>query len=59
MGSPYYNWKAKYGGMKASDVRRLKDVEKKNRRLKQMAADLGFKQEALKDVVDKKLGGQH
>lgn len=34
----YYNWKAKYGGMEASDIRRLKDLEDENRRLKAMFA---------------------
>lgn len=51
----YYNWKAKYGGMEASDIRRLKDMEEENRRLKQMYADLSLKHEALKDIVEKKL----
>ena len=51
----YYNWKSKYGGMEASDLRRLKDMEDENRRLKQMYADLSLKHEALKDIVEKKL----
>ena len=51
----YYNWKAKYGGMEASEIRRLKDMEEENRRLKQMYADLSLKHEALKDIVEKKL----
>lgn len=51
----YYNWKAKYGGMEASDIQRLKDMEEENRRLKQMYADLSLKHEALKDIVEKKL----
>ncbi|SEG74260.1 putative transposase [Vibrio hangzhouensis] len=38
----YYNWKSKYGGMKASDVKRLKELEDENRRLKQMFADLNL-----------------
>lgn len=36
----YYNWKAKYGGMEVSDVKRLKELEYENRRLKQMYAEL-------------------
>lgn len=32
----YYNWKSKYGGMEAADIRRLKDLEEENRKLKQM-----------------------
>ena len=51
----YYNWKSKYGGMEASDIRRLKEMEDENRRLKKMFADLSLKHEALKDIVEKKL----
>lgn len=38
----YYNWKAKYGGMEASDIKKMKDLEDENRRLKQMFADLSL-----------------
>lgn len=51
----YYNWKAKYGGMDASDVKKLKDLEAENRRLKQMYANLSLENEALKDILGKKL----
>jgi len=51
----YYNWKTKYGGMEASDIRRLKELEEENRRLKQMYADLSLENQALKDIVKKKL----
>ena len=51
----YYNWKSKYGGMEVSDVKRLKELEEENRRLKQMFADLSLQHEALKDIVEKKL----
>ena len=51
----YYNWKAKYGGMEASDIERLKALEEENRRLKQMYADLSLDHKILKDVVEKKL----
>lgn len=50
-----YNWKSKYGDMEASDIRRLKDLETENRRLKQMYANLSLENEALKDVLEKKL----
>ena len=50
-----YNWKSKYGGMTASDVKKLKELEDENRRLKRMYADLSLQHEALKDVVEKKL----
>ena len=51
----YYNWKAKYGGMDVSDVKRLKELEDENRRLKQMYADLSLEHTILKDIVEKKL----
>lgn len=51
----YYNWKSKYGGMTASDIKRLKELEDENRRLKRMYADLSLQHEALKDIVEKKL----
>ena len=51
----YYQWKSKYGGMQPPDVRRLRDLESENRRLKQMYADLSLENRALKDVIAKKL----
>jgi len=51
----YYNWKAKYGGMEAFDVKRLKELEDENRRLKQMYAELSLEHTILKDIVEKKL----
>ena len=51
----YYNWKSKYGGMEASDIKRLKELEEENRRLKQMYADLSLDHKILKDIVEKKL----
>ena len=51
----FYRWKAKYGGMTASDVKKLKELETENRKLKRMFADLSLKHEALKDIVEKKL----
>jgi len=51
----YYNWKAKYGGMEASDIKRLKELEAENQRLKQMYADLSLEHRVLKDIVEKKL----
>lgn len=49
----YYNWKAKFGGMELSDVRRLKRLEEENRRLKTIVADLTLDNQALKAVVGK------
>ena len=51
----YYNWKSKYGGMEASDIKRLNDLKAENRRLKQMSANLSLEHEALKYIVEKKL----
>ncbi len=51
----YYKWKAKYGGMEASDIKRLKELEEENHRLKQMYANLSLENLALKDVISKKL----
>jgi putative transposase len=51
----YNNWKSKYGGMTASDVKKLKELADENRRLKRMYADLSLQHEALKDVIEKKL----
>ncbi len=51
----YYNWKTRYGGMEASDVKRLKDLEEENRGLKQMYAELSLDHKILKDIIEKKL----
>ena len=49
----YYQWKSKYGGMEASDTKRLRKLEDENRRLKQLYADLSLENRALKDVIAK------
>ena len=51
----YYQWKTKYGGMEASDIKKLRALEEENRQLKQMYADLSLENRALKDVIAKKL----
>jgi putative transposase len=53
--STFYKWKAKYGGMDASVLRRMKELEEENRRLKQMYAELSLDHQVLKDIVAKKL----
>lgn len=53
--STFYKWKAKYGGMDVSQLQRLKELEEKNRKLKQMYADLSLEHTVLKDIVEKKL----
>jgi putative transposase len=51
----FYKWKSKYNGMDANALRRLKELEEENRRLKQMYANLSLEHQALKDIVEKKL----
>lgn len=51
----YYNWKAKYGGMESSDIKRLKELGEENRQLKHMYAELSLDHKILKDIVEKKL----
>lgn len=50
----FYNWKSKYGGMTASEAKRLKSLEDKNRRLKQLLADAELDKAMLKDALGKK-----
>ncbi len=52
------NRKARFGGMEAADIKRLKHLEEENRHLKQMFADLSLENRTLKDVIRKKLQGQ-
>ena len=51
----YYNWKSKFGGMEASDVKRLKELEEEHRKLKQLYADLSLENHALKDLIEESL----
>jgi putative transposase len=51
----YYNWKRKYGGLGVSELRRLKQLEEENARLKRLVADLSLDKEMLQEVVRKKL----
>lgn len=51
----FYKWRQRYGGMEASDVKKMKDLEEENARLKKMYANLSLVHEALKDAVAKKL----
>jgi putative transposase len=51
----FYKWKAKYSGMSISELKRLKELEEENRRLKQMYADLSLEHDVLKDIIEKKL----
>ncbi len=51
----FYRWKKKYGGMGVAELRRLKQLEDENRRLKQMVADLSLDKAMLQDVLSKKV----
>jgi putative transposase len=51
----FYKWKAKYSGMDVSTLKRLRELEEENRRLKQMYAELSLDHKILKDIVEKKL----
>ena len=51
----FYRWKKKYSGMTSSEVRRLKQLEEENRRLKRLVADLSLDKAMLQDVISKKL----
>ena len=52
--STFYRWKAKYDGLEVNELKRLKQLEDENRRLKQIVADLTLDNTALKDVLAKK-----
>ncbi len=51
----FYTWKRKYGGMDKEMLRKYKELERENSKLKQMYADLSLDHRILKDVVEKKL----
>lgn len=53
--SMLYQWRSKNGGMEVSQVRRLRELEEENRKLKQMYADLALDNQILRDVIEKKL----
>ena len=49
----FYQWKSKYGGLEASDLKRLKELEDENNRLKKMYADMALENRAIKDLLGK------
>ncbi len=49
----YYRWKAQYGGLEVSQLRRLRQLEDENRKLKHLVADLSIDNRALKDIAAK------
>jgi len=56
--SAYYKLRSKYADMNLSDIKRLRELEIENARLKKMFADLSLNHIILKDIVEKKLGSQ-
>jgi putative transposase len=53
--SAFYKWKSKYGGLDVAQLRRLKELEEENRKLKQMYANLSLDHTILKEILEKKL----
>ncbi len=51
----YYRWRKKYGGLMPSEMKRLKQLEEENGRLKRIVADLSLDKEMLQDVIRRKL----
>lgn len=51
----FYNWKKKYGGLGPSEMRRLRQLEEENSKLKKLVADLSLDKLMLQDVLSKKL----
>ena len=51
----FYVWKSKYGGLEPSDLKRMKDLEQENAKLKQLYAETALENRALKDLIHRKL----
>ena len=50
----FFNWKNRYGGMTLSEIKRVKELEEENARLKRMYANLSLENDAIKDLLAKK-----
>jgi putative transposase len=53
----FYNWKAKYGGMDVNELKRIKELEEENSRLKRIVANMTLEIDAFKYAYEKKYGG--
>ena len=53
----FYRWRTKYGGMLPSDMKRLKELEEENAKLKKLVADLSLDKAMLQDVLSKNWNG--
>ena len=53
--APFYKWRQRYGGMDVKELKRVKELEAENARLKRMYAELSLLHHALKDAMEKKL----
>jgi len=51
----YYKWKSKFGGLSVSELRRNRELEAENSKLKRMYAEMAMENYALKDLIEKKL----
>ena len=51
----FYSWRKKYGGMELSEMKRLKELEEENRKLKTMYANLSLENHAMRELIEKKL----
>jgi putative transposase len=51
----YYNWRKKYGGLMPSEMKRLRQPDEENQRLKKLVADLSLDKEMLQDVIRRKI----
>ena len=51
----YFNWRSKYGGVSVSELKRMKDLETENAKLKRMYAELALENAAIRDLLSKKL----
>jgi putative transposase len=51
----YYQWKSKFGGMSVSELKRTRELEAENAKLKRLYAEMALENHALKDLIEKKL----